>query len=225
MRLPAQSFSEAETVNDLMHALEQAGPAQGRLAVEVQRAAIASVPPAREARTLIEVLEWHAARHQDRLHLTVLQDETTVLGTLTYAQLASRARSVARGLIERDIAPGDRVALMLPTSIDFFAAFFGILYADAVPVPIYPPLRLSQLEDHLRRQVGILRNAGARLLITMPEGKRLARLLRGQLQDLKAVDSVDDLQGGRAQRCPPHRIQGDLVPCDPEAQSMWQWPR
>src|SRR3974390_3522281 len=194
VRLPAQSFSEAETVHDLMRALEQAGPAQGRLAVEVQTAAMASVPPAREARTLIEVLEWHAAQHRDRLHLTVLQDETTVLDTLTYAQLASRARSVARGLIERDIAPGDRVALMLPTSIDFFAAFFGILYAGAVPVPIYPPLRLSQLEDHLRRQIGILRNAGARLLITMPEGQPLARLLRGQLEDLNAVESVESLQ-------------------------------
>jgi len=215
VRLPAQSFSEAETVNDLMRALEQAGPAQGRVAVEVQTAETASVPPAREARTLIEVLEWHATQHQDRLHLTVLQDETTVLGTLTYAQLASRARSVARGLIERDIAPGDRVALMLPTSIDFFAAFFGILYAGAVPVPIYPPLRLSQLEDHLRRQVGILRNAGARLLITMPEGKRLARLLRGQLQDLKAVDSVDDLHGAPMIALPP--------PADPDTIALIQY--
>ena len=62
---------------------------------------------------------------------------------------------------------------MLPTSLDFFVAFFGILYAGAVPVPIYPPMRLSQLEEHLRRQAGILRNAGARLLVTVPEGARL----------------------------------------------------
>src|SRR3974390_3713889 len=41
VRLPAQSFSEAETVHDLMRALEQARPAQGRLAVEVQTAASA----------------------------------------------------------------------------------------------------------------------------------------------------------------------------------------
>ena len=86
--------------------------------------------------------------------------------TLTYGELAARARSVARGLIARDVAPGDRVALMLPTSIEFFVAFFGILYAGAIPVPIYPPMRLSQLEDHLRRQIGILQNAGASLLIT-----------------------------------------------------------
>ena len=136
------------------------------------------------------MLDWHAARHPDRLHLTVLQDEATILGTLTYGELAISARKLAHGLIARDVVPGDRVALMLPTSIDFFIAFFGILYAGAVPVPIYPPMRLSQLEDHLRRQTGILRNAGACMLITMPEGRRLAGLLRAQVETLTAVESV-----------------------------------
>ena len=84
---------------------------------------------------------------------------------------------------------------MLPTSIDFFIAFFGILYAGAIPVPIYPPMRLSQLEDHLRRQTGILRNAGACMLITMPEGRRLAGLLRAQVETLSAVESVDKPRG------------------------------
>ena len=175
------------------------GPARERIALEPRQApALPSVPAASEAQTLVEVLEWHAARHPDRLHLTVLQDETTILGTLTYGELATKARNVARGLIARDIVPGDRVALMLPTSIDFFAAFFGILYAGAIPVPIYPPMRLSQIEDHLRRQTGILRNAGARLLITMPEGRRLAGLLRAQVETLNAAESVENLERSMA---------------------------
>ena len=134
---------------------------------------------------MVEVLDWHAAQHPDRLHLTVLQDEATVLGTLTYRELSTRARNVARGLVARDVAPGDRVALMLPTSLDFFIAFFGILYTGAIPVPIYPPMRMSQIEDHLRRQIGILRNAGACMLITMPEGRRL----RGHARHPLAVRS------------------------------------
>jgi 1-acyl-sn-glycerol-3-phosphate acyltransferase len=89
---------------------------------------------------------------------------------------------------------GDRVALMLPTSIDYFIAIFGILYAGAIPVPIYPPMRLSQIEDHLRRQIGILRNAGACLLITMPEGQRLAGLMRTQVETLSAIEGVSDLE-------------------------------
>ena len=199
VRLPAQTIGEAETVHDLVQALEQARPTQGRTALETRQApALPSVPAASEAQTLVEVLEWHAAHHPDRLHLTVLQDETTILGTLTYGQLATRARNVARGLIARDILPGDRVALMLPTSIDFFVAFFGILYAGAIPVPIYPPMRLAQIEEHLRRQTGILRNAGARLLITMPEGRRLAGLLRAQVETLNAAESVENLERSAA---------------------------
>jgi 1-acyl-sn-glycerol-3-phosphate acyltransferase len=198
-RLPAQSIGEAETVDDLMRALEQAGPARERIGLEMPAAfALPSVPAASRARTLLEVLDWHAAQHPDRLHLTVLQDEATILGTLTYGELAIKARQVAHGLITRDVAPGDRVALMLPTSIDFFTAFFGILYAGAIPVPIYPPMRLSQLEDHLRRQTGILRNAGACLLITMPEGRRLAGLLRAQVETLSAVESVASVEASAA---------------------------
>ncbi|MDO8876508.1 MAG: AMP-binding protein [Pseudolabrys sp.] len=199
VRLPAQTIGEAETVHDLVKALERAGPELRRAALEAPAGlTLPSVSAATEARTLIEVLEWHTAQHPDRLHLTVLQDEVTVLGTLTYGELSARARAIASGLIARDVAPGDRIALMLPTSIDYFIAFFGILYAGAIPVPIYPPMRLSQIEDHLRRQIGILRNAGACLLITMPEGLRLAGLLRAQVESLTAVEAVVDLEAAAA---------------------------
>ena len=194
VRLPIQIVGEADTVGDLLQALQAAGPHRDRVHDEAAIApALPMVPAAAEARTLIEVLDWHAEHHSDRLHLTVLQDDTTVIGTMTYGDLARTARLVAAGLIHRDIAPGDRVALMLPTSLDFFSGFFGILYAGAVPVPIYPPMRMSQLEDHLRRQAGILRNAGARILVTMPEGLRLAGLLRGQVETLNKVESIASL--------------------------------
>jgi len=195
VRLPARTISEAETVRDLVQALELAGPARQRSTFETKPvSALPSVPAATEAQTLVDVLEWHATYRPNRPHVTVLQDETTILGTLTYSELAARARKVARNLIAKDIVPGDRIALMLPTNIDFFVAFFGILYAGAVPVPIYPPMRLSQLEDHLRRQIGILRNAGACLLITMPEGRRLAGLLHEHVETLSAVESVEDME-------------------------------
>ncbi len=198
VRLPSQTIGEAETIHDLAQALDRAAPAQERVAFEAPVPALPSVPAATRARTLVEALEWHVARHPDRTHLTVLQDEATISGALTYGELAAKALAVGRGLAMRDIIPGDRVALMLPTGIDFFVAFFGILYAGAVPVPIYPPMRLAQLEDHLRRQTGILRNAGARLLITLPEGGRLAGLLRAQTEFLEGFETVASLDAGSA---------------------------
>jgi 1-acyl-sn-glycerol-3-phosphate acyltransferase len=200
VRLSVETVAEAETVLDLAEALGRAQPAAEKVAHgERPAAALPSVPAATEARTLVEALEWHAARHPDRLHLTVLQDEVTSLGALTYSELATRARRLAKGLLDRGVNPGDRIALMLPTSIDFFVAFFGILYAGAVPVPIYPPTRLSQLEEHIRRQAGILSNAGARLLITMPEGRRLAGLLKALVETSSAVVGVANIETSAAE--------------------------
>jgi 1-acyl-sn-glycerol-3-phosphate acyltransferase len=193
VRLPIGLVAEADTVGDLKRALEQGGPASLRIDVLPTAPSLGVISAATEANTLIEVLEWHAAQHPDRLHATVLEDETTVTGTLTYGDLAKTSRAIAVGLIERDIMPGDRVALMLPTGTDFFCAFFGVLYAGAVPVPIYPPMQRSQIEQYARQQAGILRNAGVRMLVTVPEGLRLGTLLQGLVPTLASIESAASL--------------------------------
>jgi acyl-CoA synthetase (AMP-forming)/AMP-acid ligase II len=106
-------------------------------------------------------LEWHVAQHPDRAHVTVLEDETTVIGSMTYAQLADAARKVAAALIARDVVAGRSNCPDAAHEPRFLRKLLGILYAGAIPVPIYPPARLSQLEEHMYRQAGILRNAGS----------------------------------------------------------------
>ncbi|MGP8123734.1 MAG: AMP-binding protein [Xanthobacteraceae bacterium] len=204
VRLPGAVVGEADTVGDILHALERANPSRPARTETPATPALPLVPAAAAAHTLTEVLDWHVARHPDRLHVTVLEDDVTTLATMSYRELAVAAQHLARALVERDIAPGDRIALMLPTSRDFFVAFFGILYAGAVPVPIYPPMRMSQLEEHLRRQAGILHNAGARMLVTVPEGRRFAMLIQAQVESLTAIESVAALtaQPGNAAPLP-----------------------
>ncbi|HYA73861.1 MAG TPA: AMP-binding protein, partial [Roseiarcus sp.] len=188
VRLPIDAMAEAETVGDVLRALEQGLPRHGTAQIPEPARPLATVPPASEAATLTQALDWHAATHRDRVHLSLLRDDAEP-DRLTYGDLADAARRAAAGLIARDIMPGDRIALMLPTSLDFFVTFFGVLFAGGVPVPIYPPTRMSQIEDHLRRQAGILRNAGASMLVTVPEGLRVGRLLRAQVETLRAVES------------------------------------
>jgi len=200
IRLPVSVMGGADTVGDLLAALQQAASERSALdarvlaAVEAPVTAVPVVAPAAEARTIVDALEWHVARNPDRVHVTVLQDESTVLATMTYGELAKAAKAVAASLIAHDVVPGDRVALMLPTGTEFFAAFFGILYSGAVPVPIYPPMQMSQLEDYLRRQARILRNAEPRVLITVSEALRLGGLLRGLVPSLNLIESVGNLQ-------------------------------
>ena len=172
-------------------------------------------PAATEATTLLDVLAWHVDQHPERLHATVLEDETKIIGTLSYGELAIAARAVAAGLIERDILPGDRVALMLPTGTDFFVAFFGILYAGAVPVPIYPPMQRRRSRITRVRQAGILRNAGARMLITVPEGLKLGALLQGLVATLTAVESAATLSVRSAEIAAARPAAGQRHCADP----------
>ena len=137
-----------------------------------------SVPTA--AATLVEVLEWHAQRHPQRAHVLLYGGEHGEFRpeTISYADLFEQSRRIATGLVTRGLVPRQTVALMLPTGRDYLCSFFGVLLAGGVPVPIYPPARLAQIEDHLRRHARILANAEAVFIITVPQAKGVAALLR-----------------------------------------------
>jgi len=85
---------------------------------------------------------------------------------LPFSELWERAGRMASALAELGIEPGDRIALCLPTGPDFMDAFFGALAAGAVPVPLYPPVRLGRLAEYHARTARMLEVCGARLLLT-----------------------------------------------------------
>ena len=191
--LPEQLLASAETPRDLLREILVAAPATAA-AVDMPRSEaperVAAEPFA--ALTLTEVLDWHVRAHPQRTHI-ILLDEAGEETRITYAALRDSAAIIAAGLQERGLQPGQSVALMLPTGRDYFHCFFGVLLAGAVPVPIYPPARPAQIEDHLRRHAGILSNALAAMLITVPEARPAARLLKAQVETLHAVVTADEL--------------------------------
>ena len=64
---------------------------------------------------------------------------------VTYTQLWDRAARVAGGLRQAGVQPGDRVALRLPNGTDWAVAFWGIVLAGAVVVPVN--LRFAELAE------------------------------------------------------------------------------
>jgi 1-acyl-sn-glycerol-3-phosphate acyltransferase len=197
VRLPEKLLGEAETLRDLLSALAGARrlPSLDAAARHIIAEEAAEPAPA-DATTLTEVLDWHVLRHGERVHIVLWHgdgEETS----LTYRHVAEQAHAVASGLRQAGLQSGERVAIMLPTSEAFFAAFFGVLYAGGVPTPIYPPARPAQIEEHLKRQAGILRNARAVLLIAAREASAIAHLLKLQVESLRAVVSTDELSESR----------------------------
>lgn len=194
VRIPERVFADAETARDLLRVVrgaETRGAARTVFEAAGPASAEEGMPPA-TAQTLVEVLEWHAARHPDRPHVRIYDDEGDG-EVITYRRLKDGATVLAAGLQHRGVQTGEPVVLMLPTSLDYFLAFLGVMLAGGIPVPIYPPARMSQIEDHLRRNSSIVNNCGAGTLITIPEAKKVARLLGSLAPSLRNVETVAEL--------------------------------
>ncbi|EIF30816.1 acyl-CoA synthetase (AMP-forming)/AMP-acid ligase II [Burkholderia sp. Ch1-1] len=193
VRVPLDAFSTALTPADLAQAIKRETAPVAAGGAEhppvPQRIAAPAAPftdTPHEATTLIEVLQWHVDRHPQRTHIIFLEDGATPAG-LSYGELYRRAAAAASGLRSRGIGPGDTVALMLATGWDYFVSFIAILMSGATPVPIYPPARVSQIEEHVRRHAAVLSNAGAKALIASPEVAGVGRLLKLYVPALQHV--------------------------------------
>lgn len=146
-----------------------------------------------KAKTLLDVLSLYAKKEPKRAHL-YLQNEKGEEQIIRYGQLFDEAVYVARGIQKLGIKPGETIAIMLPTSEEFFYAYSGILLAGAVPIPIYPPFRPDRIEEYAKREAKILKNAEARLLITFSQAETLSKILRSFIPSLKSVMTVKALQ-------------------------------
>jgi long-chain acyl-CoA synthetase len=78
---------------------------------------------------------------------------------ISYAQLDAQSDRVAASLTAAGVAAGDRVGLQLPNIPQFVIAYFGILKAGGVVVPMNVLLKAPEIEFQLQ-------DSGARTLIT-----------------------------------------------------------
>ena len=202
--IPEAVLANAETVRELLPALT-AGDRRGREAVtvrerEAELLAVDAVPS--HAATLLEAVDYHAHHHGDRVHVELYQSDGEP-HRVTFAGLVERAEHLAAGLADRGLEPGQCAALMLPTGLDYLATFLAVQMTGAIPVPIYPPARLGQLEDHVRRHAGILANAQARMLVTFAPALGVSKLLTAQVPGLRSVVEVTELdRAGRHRERP-----------------------
>jgi 1-acyl-sn-glycerol-3-phosphate acyltransferase len=205
-RLADEEAITAATPRELLKAIA-AAPASGATSTgaahRVTTAKIAAGTEPASAETLIDVLDQRAAATPDAVHVRLLGNEAEV-DRLTYGDLHAGALGVAAGLRAHGIEPGDTVALMLPTGLDFFLAFHGVLRAGGVPIPLYPPVRPEELESHARRLAAILDNAQARLFVATPQTRPAGRILQGLVPALRTVETVDRL---RQSREPPETMR------------------
>jgi acyl carrier protein len=205
--LPEQALATSETPRDLLRfLLASAGHASASQAAErgvanMPQSGGVRPPSETQARSLTEALEYHVERQPDRLTVFMYEDGSEF--PLSYRALWDGAMGYAAHLTQAGLQHGQMVAIMLPTCKEYLYSFYGVLLAGGVPVPLYPPARLTTIEDHMTRHVGILKSAGASIMITVPEAKPLAWLLRAQVESLGLVVTPQELNSGSGKNSQP----------------------
>ncbi len=126
--------------------------------------------PTPEHRTVNDALAAAAATRSGITFVDLHEGETF----LSFREIHARARRTAAALRHAGVSAGDRVALVFPTSPAFMDAYFGVLLAGAVAVPLYPPFRLGRLPEYHAATARMIGTADACLLLT---GVRTRKLL------------------------------------------------
>ncbi|MFQ6090490.1 MAG: AMP-binding protein, partial [Candidatus Bipolaricaulia bacterium] len=116
---------------------------------------------------LYRILDEAAAKHPDR-------PCTSFFGRrLSYQKIKELSDRFAAGVHRLGIGKGDRVALLLPNSPQFVIAYYGILKAGGVVVPLNPRYSERELIFHLN-------DSEAETAVTIPLFLEKAAALRGK---------------------------------------------
>ncbi len=132
--------------------------------------------------SLRDIFEEACAKHR---HLPAF---TNMGATLSYAQLDVLSRAFAAWLQKKSgLAPGDRVALMMPNILQYPIALFAVLRAGMVVVntnPLYTPRELEhQLKDSGAKVIVIVENFAHVLQQVLPRTD-LKHVLTTRIGDL-----------------------------------------
>ena len=145
-----------------------------------------------------------AARLEESTGITLLPEKDGGADQhISYRELYHEATSVSASLARLGVGAGDRVLIVLPTSLEFVSCFFALQLLKAIPVPAYPPVGL-RMRAGLEKLAQVASRAGSRFCIT---SARLEPLLGDLLLRAPVVTrliTTDEISGGEK---PSHRFR------------------
>jgi acyl-CoA synthetase (AMP-forming)/AMP-acid ligase II len=89
---------------------------------------------------LVEVLQNRAAEMPLSTAYSFLDSKGELIADYSYRDIDRYARSFAALIAAKHLC-GDRIAILLPTCVEFLIAFYGSIYAGMIPVPVSLPSR------------------------------------------------------------------------------------
>ena len=113
---------------------------------------VETTPNRDDLSNVANALSWQARRQPNVIAIHYPQGSAfrkTDYASCTYQELDELSNCYARGLTAYGIGAGTRTALMLTPGLDFFAMFFALFKAGAVPVLVDPGIGMKPLKECL----------------------------------------------------------------------------
>jgi len=133
--------------------------------------------------TIVELIEASCAANRNRPAL--VQKENGTWKETEYGHLWEHAETFAAGLIINGMQPGDRVAIVAPSSTLWVTAYLGILCGGGVVVPVDKDLKSAELRH-------ILNDCGALFVFTEPPWLETIIELAPDLPELEKIILLND---------------------------------
>ncbi|MCJ7989383.1 fatty acyl-AMP ligase [Priestia sp. OVS21] len=111
--------------------------------------------------SMIDLLSHKARVHPEKVVYTFLYNDNKDEINITYQELHTCAKQIA-GYLQHLGLEGQRALLMYPSGIDYIKAFLGCIYANVIPVPVYPP----GLSRNMLRLKAIMDDAATNIILT-----------------------------------------------------------
>ncbi len=156
--------------------------------------------------TLVHALAGAAAHPSGVTFVDLAERETHH----PWREVVARAARAAATYAAWGVCPGDRVAIVLRTEAAFLDAFFGAWWAGAVPVPLYPPVRLGRREEYIEGTARMIRCSGAALVVAGGGTRRLLGEAVAMARPPLGARDAAMLLDGTSGRPRPEAAPGDL---------------
>lgn len=141
---------------------------------------------------------------------------------MTFYDMRGEARFLDYVAIERETAlragalqamglkKGDRLGLVAIEPEHFVLTFLAAVRVGIVPVPLYPPLAMNELEAYTERLVRVLGDAGATAIITSGKLQHLLWGVVDRVESLRWLATVESLERSDTQPSWPTIVPEDL---------------
>ena len=149
-------------------------------------------------KNLINKIKNRAESRPDKIACTFL--ELNKESSITYHLLYDRMLGCGAALLSYGLEPGARVAIIMPSGLEFLVVFFGAMAAGLVPVALSPPFMPGKIKFYINQKTASLKLLDAAAIIAADRLIKISEKIKAALPGLKYLLNAKEVTNYKTNR-------------------------